>query len=130
MLPERRASTLSCHNALARCVGHVIARIQHLKSSSILKVAPGHRDRQGSQGNSMNIRKPLVAGFAVAALMLSPLSAFAQEAAPAETPAVEAPAAEAPAATDAAAAPVAGTAADPSTNWLKLCDPLPDNQVA
>jgi len=78
----------------------------------------------------MNIRKPLVAGFAVAALMLSPLSAFAQEAAPAETPAVEAPAAEAPAATDAAAAPVAGTAADPSTNWLKLCDPLPDNQVA
>src|SRR5215217_1431641 len=112
MLPERRASTLSCHNALARCVGHVIARIQHLKGSSILKVAQGHRDRQRSQGNSMNIRKPLVAGFAVAALMLSPLSAYAQEAAPAEAPAVEAPAAEAPAAgapaADAAAAPAAG----------------------
>ena len=41
----------------------------------------------------MNLRNPLVAGFAVAALMLSPLSAFAQEAAPA---------AEAPAATDGA----------------------------
>ena len=67
----------------------------------------------------MNIRKPLVAGFAVAALMLSPLSAYAQEATPAEAPAAEAPAAEAPA--DAAAG---------STNWLKVCDPLPDGQKA
>jgi len=77
----------------------------------------------------MNIRKPLVAGFAVAALMLSPLSAFAQEAAPAEVPA-----AEAPAATDATAAdPAATAAADPagaSTNWLKLCEPLPDEREA
>lgn len=72
----------------------------------------------------MKFRKPLVAGFAVAALMLSPLSAFAQEAAPAEVPAVEAPAATDPAA--AAAADPAGA----STNWLKLCEPLPDERVA
>src|SRR5690606_1569052 len=95
MRRDRHASTLSCHNALASSIGHVIARIQHLKGSSILKVAQGHRDRQRSQGNSMNIRKPLVAGFAVAALMLSPLASFAQEATPAEAPAAEAPAAAA-----------------------------------
>lgn len=76
----------------------------------------------------MNIRKPIVAGFAVAALMLSPLSAFAQDAAPAEAPAAEAPAADAPAA-DAAAVPNAGNA-NPSQNWLKVCDPLPDGQQA
>ena len=80
----------------------------------------------------MNLRKPLVAGFAVAALMLSPLSAYAQEAAPAEAPAAEAPAAEAPAAeapaADAAAAPAADAAA--GSNWLKVCDPLPDGQQA
>ena len=75
----------------------------------------------------MNIRKPLVAGFAVAALMLSPLSAYAQEATPAETPAVEAPAADAPAA-DAAAADTAPAAGN--QNWLKVCDPLPDGQQA
>jgi hypothetical protein len=28
-----------CHNALASIVGHVIARFQHLKGSSILEVA-------------------------------------------------------------------------------------------
>ena len=69
----------------------------------------------------MNFRKPLVAGFAVAALMLSPLSAFAQE-----TPAPEAPAAEtpapAPSAPDAAAG---GAAATPGQNGRKVCDPLP-----
>ena len=75
----------------------------------------------------MKIRKPLVAGFAVAALMLSPLAAYAQEATPAEAPAAEAPAAETPA-TDAAAAP--GDAAAASQNWLKVCDPLPDGQQA
>ncbi|MGV8830525.1 MAG: invasion associated locus B family protein [Devosia sp.] len=74
----------------------------------------------------MNIRNPLVAGFAVAALMLSPLSAFAQDttAAPAITtdaaPLVEG------AAPDATAA----DAAAPSGNWLKVCDPLPDGQRA
>ncbi|QQR35199.1 invasion associated locus B family protein [Devosia oryziradicis] len=77
----------------------------------------------------MNLRKPLVAGFAVAALMLSPLSAYAQETTPAEAPAAEAPAAEAPAATD-AAAPAADAAATPASNWLKVCDPLPDGQKA
>lgn len=66
----------------------------------------------------MNFRKPLVAGLAVAALMLSPLSAYAQE-----TAAPEAPAAAS------AAAPAAGTAA-PQQNWLKVCDPLPDGKKA
>ncbi|WP_157959945.1 invasion associated locus B family protein [Devosia submarina] len=66
----------------------------------------------------MNFRKPLVAGLAVAALMLSPLSAYAQETAAPEGPA----AAE-------AAAPAAGTAA-PQQNWLKVCDPLPDGKKA
>lgn len=71
----------------------------------------------------MNLRKPLVAGFAVAALMLSPLAAYAQDAAPAAAPAAEAPAADAAAA---AAAPAAGV----NQNWLKVCDPLPDGQQA
>ena len=73
----------------------------------------------------MKFRKPLVAGFAVAALMLSPLSAFAQEAAPAEAPAVEAPAA--PAADVTTAAPATSAT---QQNWLKVCDPLPDGQQA
>jgi len=66
----------------------------------------------------MNFRKPLVAGLTMAALMLSPLSAFSQEAAPA---------AEAPAAEGAAPAAAAGA---PAQNWLKVCDPLPDGQEA
>lgn len=76
----------------------------------------------------MNLRKPLVAGFAVAALMLSPLAAFAQEtpapAAPAAAPATPAPAD--------GAAPAAGADASgkPQQNWLKVCDPLPDGQKA
>ena len=74
----------------------------------------------------MKIRKPLVAGFAVAALMLSPLAAYAQEAAPAEAPAAVAPAAEAPA----AEAPAADAATAAQQNWLKVCDPLPDGQQA
>ena len=90
----------------------------------------------------MIFRKPLVAGFAVAALMLSSASSFAQEATtPAETPAAEAPATEAPAteapATDAPAAPAAPAAGAPATpataagsNWLKVCDPLPDGKQA
>ena len=72
----------------------------------------------------MKFRKPLVAGLTAAALLLSPLSAFAQDAA---APAPEAPAAEAPAA-DAAAAPAAAN--NPAQNWLKVCDPLPDGQKA
>ncbi len=78
----------------------------------------------------MIFRKPLVAGFAVAALMLS--TAFAQDTTPAETPA-EAPAAEtteAPA-DDAAQAEVEAAVNNmPSQNWLKVCDPLPDGQKA
>ncbi|HLV82477.1 MAG TPA: invasion associated locus B family protein [Devosia sp.] len=78
----------------------------------------------------MNFRKPLVAGFAVAALMLSPLSAFAQEATPApDATATEAPADAAAPEADAAAATTDGAAA-PSANWLKVCDPLPDGQKA
>jgi len=71
----------------------------------------------------MKFRKPLVAGLTAAALLLSPLSAFAQET---PAPAAGAPAAEAPAA-NAAAAPAA---ANPAQNWLKVCDPLPDGQKA
>ncbi|WP_082560914.1 invasion associated locus B family protein [Devosia sp. Root685] len=71
----------------------------------------------------MKFRKPLVAGLTAAALLLSPLSAFAQET---PAPAAEAPAAEAPAA-GAAATPAA---ANPAQNWLKVCDPLPDGQKA
>jgi len=72
----------------------------------------------------MNFRKPIVAGFAVAAFMLSPLSTFAQET-------TEAPAAEAPASDAAAPAADANAAAQPaSQNWLKVCDPLPDGQKA
>lgn len=72
----------------------------------------------------MEFRKPLVAGLTAAALLLSPLSAFAQDT---TTPAPEAPAAETPAATDAAATPAAGGAGQ---NWLKVCDPLEDGQKA
>ena len=74
----------------------------------------------------MIFRKPLVAGLAVAALMLSPLTAYAQETTT-ETPAAEGEAA--PAEGEAAAEPaVAGSV--PSANWLKVCDPLPDGQQA
>ena len=74
----------------------------------------------------MNLRKPLVTGFAVAALMLSPLSAFAQE-----TPAPEVPAAATPAApADGAAAPAAAAGGPTQQNWLKVCDPLPDGKKA
>ena len=71
----------------------------------------------------MNFRNPLVAGFAVAALTLSSMPAFAQDAAPAP----DAAATEAPAADAAAAEPAGGVV---SNNWLKVCDPLPDGQQA
>jgi Invasion protein B, involved in pathogenesis len=76
----------------------------------------------------MTFRKPLVAGIAVAALMLSPLSAFAQEATTPEAPAPATDAAPADAgATGEVAAAVDNLA---SQNWLKVCDPLPDGQKA
>ncbi|MCW5722486.1 MAG: invasion associated locus B family protein [Devosia sp.] len=68
----------------------------------------------------MEFRKPLIAGLTAVVLMMSPLSAFAQDA---TAPAAETPAAEAPA-TPAAAVPPA------SQNWLKVCDPLPGGQQA
>lgn len=70
-------------------------------------------------------RKTLVAGVAAAALMMSPLVAFAQEATPAEAPAAEAPASEG-AVEDVAAA----VSQLPSENWLKVCDPLENGQKA
>lgn len=73
----------------------------------------------------MNLKKIAVAGFAVAALMLPSYGALAQEtAAPAEG--------EAPAATteQPAAAAAAATPADPSKNWLKVCDPLENGKKA
>lgn len=73
----------------------------------------------------MIFRKPLVAGIAVAALMLSPLSAFAQDATATDAPAAEAPAEGS--ATEEVAAAVDDLA---SQNWLKVCDPLPDGQKA
>lgn len=73
----------------------------------------------------MIFRKPLVAGIAVAALMLSPLSAFAQDATSTDAPAAEAPAEGN--ATEEVAAAVDDLA---SQNWLKVCDPLPDGQKA
>ncbi|NGP17548.1 invasion associated locus B family protein [Devosia aurantiaca] len=78
----------------------------------------------------MNFSKPLVAGFTAAALMLSPLSVFAQETTnTTETPAAETPAAATPAegASDDVAAAVNNLA---SQNWLKVCDPLEDGQKA
>ncbi|ODT69684.1 MAG: hypothetical protein ABS75_15540 [Pelagibacterium sp. SCN 63-23] len=75
----------------------------------------------------MNFSKPLVAGIAVAALMLSPV--FAQDANTPAAPAAETPAAEAPAAeaTGEVAAAVDNLA---SQNWLKVCDPLENGQKA
>lgn len=72
----------------------------------------------------MNFSKPLVSGFAAAALMLSPISTFAQET-PAEAPAAEAPADAAPA--EGVEAAVENLA---SQNWLKVCDALEDGQKA
>ncbi|MBE7731833.1 invasion associated locus B family protein [Devosia faecipullorum] len=71
----------------------------------------------------MMFSKNLVAGAAAVAMMLAPVSAFAQETT------TEAPAAEAgeQGAVDAVAAAVDGLA---SQNWLKVCDPLEDGQKA
>ncbi|MBN9314279.1 MAG: invasion associated locus B family protein [Devosia sp.] len=70
----------------------------------------------------MTLKKLVVAGFAVAALMMPAFGALAQDAAPA------APANGA--AAPAAAAPAAATPADPSKNWLKVCDPIADGKKA
>lgn len=72
----------------------------------------------------MNFSKPLVAGVALAALMMSPVSAFAQD-----NTAPAANAQETPADANAPAAAASGASAQ-SQNWLKVCDPLPDGQKA
>ena len=67
----------------------------------------------------MTLKKLVVAGLAVAALMLPNMSVLAQDNA---TPAAPAEGAATP------AAPAA--AATPATNWLKVCDPLADGKKA
>lgn len=75
----------------------------------------------------MIFSKNLVAGVAAAAMMMSPISAFAQDAAP-EAPAAETPAADG----EGSAVEEVANAVDnlASQNWLKVCDPLPDGQEA
>ena len=70
----------------------------------------------------MTLKKLVVAGLAVAALMLPNMSVLAQDNA---TPAAPAEGAATPAAPAEAAAP--GNAA-PAQNWLKVCDPLKDGK--
>ena len=73
----------------------------------------------------MTLKKLVVAGLAVAALMLPNYSVLAQDNA---TPAAPAEGAAAPAAPADAAAPAAPV--DPKQNWLKVCDPLADGKKA
>ncbi len=73
----------------------------------------------------MTLKKLVVAGLAVAALMLPNVSALAQDNA---TPAAPAEGGATPAAP---AAPAnANVNANPAQNWLKVCDPLPDGKKA
>lgn len=74
----------------------------------------------------MTLKKLVVAGFAVAALMMPSFGALAQDAAPA-APAEGGAAPAAPAA-DAAAKPAAP--ANPAQNWLKVCDPIDGGKQA
>ena len=68
----------------------------------------------------MTLKKLVVAGLAVAALMLPNMSVLAQDNATPAAPAEGAPAAP--------AAPA--TPATPAQNWLKVCDPLADGKKA
>jgi invasion protein IalB len=72
----------------------------------------------------MTLKKLVVAGLAVAALMLPNMSVLAQDNA---TPAAPAEGAATPAAPADAAAPAE---AAPGQNWLKVCDPLADGKKA
>jgi invasion protein IalB len=76
----------------------------------------------------MTLKKLVVAGFAVAALMMPSFGALAQEAAPAAPAEGAAPAAPAAPAAEGTAAPAAN--ADPTKNWLKVCDPIADGKKA
>ena len=75
----------------------------------------------------MTLKKLVVAGFAVAALMMPSFGALAQDATTPAAPAEGGAAPAAPAA-DAAAAPAA--AANPAQNWLKVCDPIDGGKQA
>jgi invasion protein IalB len=75
----------------------------------------------------MTLKKLVVAGFAVAALMMPSFGALAQEATTPAAPAEGGAAPAAPAA-DAAAAPAAP--ANPAQNWLKVCDPIDGGKQA
>jgi invasion protein IalB len=70
----------------------------------------------------MTLKKLVVAGLAVAALMMPTYSVLAQDNA---TPAAPAEGADKPATP---AAPAAPANANPAQNWLKVCDPLPDGK--
>lgn len=68
----------------------------------------------------MTLRHALIAGFAAASLLLAPASAMAQDT-------------NSKASDSASASSNAGDAgknAQPSKNWLKVCDPLPDGKKA
>jgi invasion protein IalB len=75
----------------------------------------------------MTLKKLVVAGAAVVALMMPSFGALAQDAAPA-APAEGAAAPASPAEGAAAAAPAAN--ANPAQNWLKVCDPIADGKKA
>jgi invasion protein IalB len=70
----------------------------------------------------MTLKKLVVAGLAVAALMMPTYAVLAQDNA---TPAAPAEGGDKPAAP---AAPAAPANANPAQNWLKVCDPLPDGK--
>ena len=74
----------------------------------------------------MTLKKLVVAGLAVVALMLPAYPVLAQDNA---TPAAAAPA-EGAAAPAAPAAPATPASANPAQNWLKVCDPLADGKKA
>ncbi|MDB5539791.1 MAG: hypothetical protein JWQ89_1518 [Devosia sp.] len=86
----------------------------------------------------MTLKKLVVAGFAVAALMMPTFGALAQDATTPAAPAEGAAAPAAPPAADGAAAPAApadGAAAaaapaNPAQNWLKVCDPIDGGKQA
>jgi invasion protein IalB len=76
----------------------------------------------------MTLRKIFIAGLATAAFMLPSFSAQAQDA---TKPAPAAPTEQAAPAAGQPAAPAGdAAAANPSQNWLKVCDPLADGKKA
>jgi invasion protein IalB len=82
----------------------------------------------------MTARNVLIAGLASAALMLPPAAAFAQSAAaptPAPPPTSQAkPDQNGQASGQQSNGQQANASQDPTKNWLKVCDPLPNGQKA